>query len=158
MQNTNKVKELDQTDLKLLNLMTSDKRNDNKRLSDILGIPLSTIQRRVRSLVQRDLIISKKEINYKLLGFTQGVLHIYLSDGNLEELLKKISEIEFVTSLGVHVGNSDIVANIVYKEGIDLLNIIASIKKLPGVKGVVWSELILEYPVADKKLLSKLKT
>lgn len=158
MQSTHKIKDLDQTDLKLLNLITSDERNDNKRLSKVLGIPLSTVQRRVRSLINRNLIISKTELNYKLLGFTQGALHIYLSDGNLDELLHKLSEMEFITSLEVHIGNSDIMAGVVYGEGIDLLNIIASIKKLPGVERVVWSELVMEYPVANKKLLSKLMT
>ena len=44
-------------------------------------------------------------------------------------------------------GNSDILANVVYKEGKELLDIIIAIKKLAEVERIVWSERIYSSPL-----------
>ena len=52
-----------------------------------------------------------------------------------------------IVSIEVHIGNSDILAGIVYKEGPGLLKVITRIKKMEGVERIEWSEMILQYPI-----------
>lgn len=144
----NSTSKTDQTDLNIISLLLQN--HNNKEISADLKIPLSTIQRRVRNLVGKEFIISKIDLNYKKFGYKQGLLHIYLNDGNLENILEKLSTLKGIISIEVHIGNSDILAGVIYKEGYDLLGIIASIKKMEGVERLVWSELVLEYPIKRK--------
>lgn len=135
----------DQTDLDIIGLLLQN--HNNKKISTTLGIPLSTIQRRVRNLIGNEFIISKTELNYEKFGYKQGLIHIYLSDGNLEDILEKVSMLGGIISLDVHIGNSDILAGVVYKQGRELLKVITSIKRMGGIDRIIWSELVLEYPV-----------
>ena len=137
--------ELDQINSDILGLITQN--YNNIQISTALKIPLSTIQRRIRNLFENGFIVSKVHPNYKKLGYKQGLVHIYLSDGNLEEILEKISQMSGIISLQVHMGNLDIHAELVYKEGSELVKAITSIKKMKGVEKTVWSEQVLEYPI-----------
>lgn len=120
---------------------------NNKEISANLKIPLSTTQRRVRNLIENEFISSRSELNYKKFGCKQGLLHIYLNDGNLDEILDKLSNLIGIVSIEVHIGNSDILAGIIYKEGPELLKVVTSIKQMEGVERIVWSEMILQYPI-----------
>ena len=80
------------------------------------------------------------------MGFKSGLLHVYLKNGNIEEMVKKVNTLDQITSVEVHIGNSDMLGQVVYKEGKDLLNLISSIKKMEGVERVVWSERVYQSP------------
>ncbi len=140
----------DKTDIQILDLLIQN--HNNKRISSTLNIPLSTIQRRVRQLIKKDLVISKNHVDFTKFGLITGNLHIYLRDGNVDTILDKVSKLKGVISLEVHIGNSDIIAEIVYEEGRELFSLIASIKKMEGVDRIVWSERILEYPISDNNI------
>lgn len=71
---------------------------------------------------------------------------MYLDDGHIEELAKKIHNLDHIMSVEIHIGNSDILGQVVYKEGIELLNLISAIKKMEGVDRIVWSERIHQSP------------
>jgi Lrp/AsnC family transcriptional regulator, regulator for asnA, asnC and gidA len=119
---------------------------NNKQISSQLSIPLSTIQRRVRTLLTKEIITPRVQLNYEKLGLKTGLLHIYLKSGDMDQIAKKVYEIDGITSFEIHIGNSDILANVVYKEGKKLLNIITTIKKIEGVERIVWSERIYRSP------------
>ena len=119
---------------------------NNKQISSQLSIPLSTIQRRVRTLLTKEIITPRVQLNYEKLGLKTGLLHIYLKSGDMDQIAKKVYEIDGITSFEIHIGNSDILANVVYKEGKELLNIITSIKKIEAVERIVWSERIYQSP------------
>lgn len=142
--------QIDGIDLRLLDLLI--KNLTNKQMSSTLEIPLSTVQRRVRNLTEKGIIVTKNYIEFKRFGFKSGSIHIYLSDGNMDSILDKLSKLKGVTSLEVHIGNSDIIAGVVYKEGKELLNIIAAIKGMVGVDKIVWSERIFEHPVSSNNV------
>lgn len=137
-------KKIDDSDIKIIELMVSKK--NNKEISKILRMPLSTIQRRVRDLVSAGYIISKVEVNHKKFGFKTGLVHVYLNDGHIEELAKKIHNLDHISNVEIHIGNSDILGQVIYKEGTDLLNLISAIKKMEGVDKIVWSERIDQSP------------
>ena len=146
-------KRLDQTDIEIIDLMVSSK--NNKEISQTLKIPLSTVQRRVRNLISKGYITSNIQINYQQFGFKTGLLHVYLRNGNIEETAKKIHNLDQITSVEIHIGNSDILGNVVYKEGKELLNLISAIKKMEGVERIVWSERIYQSPLKRNKNMIK---
>ena len=146
-------KRLDRTDIEIIDLMVLSK--NNKEISQTLKIPLSTVQRRVRNLISKGYIASNIQINYQQFGFKTGLLHVYLRNGNIEETAKKIHNLDQITSVEIHIGNSDILGNVVYKEGTELLNLISAIKKMEGVERIVWSERIYQSPLKRNKNMIK---
>jgi len=59
-----------------------------------------------------------------------GMSHIYLRQGNINEIATKIGEIEGIESVEVHIGNSDIIGKVIYKYSKELLKIISHIIKI----------------------------
>ena len=59
---------------------------------------------------------------------------------------QRISEIEGIESVEIHIGNSDIIANVLYKHSKELLHIISLVKKTGKVEKIVWSEMIYKIP------------
>jgi Lrp/AsnC family transcriptional regulator, regulator for asnA, asnC and gidA len=135
-------KSIDEIDIKIIDLMILNK--NNKQISQELIIPLSTVQRRVRNLISEGYVTFNAQINYQKFGFKTGLLHIYLKNGDIEETAKKIHNLQNVTTIEIHVGNSDILGHVVYKEGKDLLNLISEIKKIGNIEKVIWSERIYQ--------------
>lgn len=86
------------------------------------------------------------------------MVHVYLRDGIISEIAKKVFELDGITFVEIHIGNSDILGNIIYKDGKGLLNIISAIKKMQGVEQVVWSERTYPSPLKEYKELESLKT
>ena len=82
--------------------------------------------------------------NFKLLGIAKGLLHVYLRDGQIRRTGQKISEMEGVLSVSIHVGNSDLVSEFVYENSEGLVDIISKIKESEGVDRVLWSEEIFK--------------
>ena len=135
-------KSIDEIDIKIIDLMILNK--NNKQISQELIIPLSTVQRRVRNLISEGYVTFNAQINYQKFGFKTGLLHIYLKSGDIEETAKKIHNLQNVTTIEIHVGNSDILGHVVYKDGKALLNLISKIKKISDIEKIVWSERIYQ--------------
>ena len=135
-------KSIDEIDIKIIDLMILNK--NNKQISQELRIPLSTVQRRVRNLISEGYVTFNAQINYQKFGFKTGLLHIYLKSGDIKETAKKIHNLQNVTTIEIHVGNSDIHGHVVYKDGKSLLNLISEIKKIGNIEKVIWSERIYQ--------------
>jgi hypothetical protein len=75
------------------------------------------------------------------------MIHVYLNNGNLKSTAEKISAMEGITSVSIHIGNSDIVGDFVYQDSEQIIDIVSSIKKLDGVEKAVWSEEVYILPV-----------
>src|ERR1044072_7180903 len=131
-------KSIDAKDLEIIQLMGLGK--TNKQISVQIHLPLSTVQRRVRNLHSKGFVISNIQISYQKFGFKTGLLHVYLKDGNVKKLTKKMLELDGITSVEIHIGNSDILCHVIYKYSKDLLNLISKIKNFEGVDKIVWSE------------------
>jgi len=146
-------KSIDTKDLEIIQLMVLGK--TNKQISAQIHLPLSTVQRRVRNLHSKGFVISNVQVNYHKFGYKTGLLHIYLKNGNIKKLTKKILELDGITSVEIHIGNSDILGNVIYKDSNDLLNLIATIKNMNGVERIVWSERVYQSP---SKVYEKVKS
>lgn len=131
---------MDDLDLRIISLLVAGR--PNKDIASELKIPLSTIQRRTRRLFEKEAIKSIVEPNFVRLGLRKGVVHLYINNVDAFEVSKKLAEIPGMTSVSIHIGNSDIVGDIIYKDSSEVLGIIASCKAIHGVTKVVWSEEI----------------
>ena len=143
---------VDQKEAKIVGLLVAG--YDNKRISSELQIPLSTIQRRTRQILEKELVQHFFKPNYKQLGLKKGMIHVYLADGNMKPTAEKISKMDGITSVAIHIGNSDVVADYVYKDSEQLVDILSSIKKLEGVERTVWSEEVFTLPVNNENVTS----
>jgi DNA-binding Lrp family transcriptional regulator len=59
--------------------LNSFHQRNNKQISAELGVPLTTIQRRTRNIIENGIMNIKIEPNFKRLGIKRGLLHIYLT-------------------------------------------------------------------------------
>ena len=129
---------LDDLDLKIITSLVAGK--PNRTISDELKVPLSTIQRRTRRMFEKKAVEHIIQPNFSRLGLRKGVVHLYINNVDALATCQKLLEITGVTSVSVHIGNSDIVGNIIYRHSSDVLDIIANCKRIEGVVKVVWSE------------------
>ena len=147
--------QMDKTDFRIISLLVLG--YDNKKISSTLKIPLSTIQRRTRRILLSEIVKLEYIPDFKMLGIKKGLLHTYLRDGQLRKTAEKISEMEGILSVTIHVGNSDIVSEFVYENSEDLVDIIAQIKQIQGVQQVVWSEEVSKLPSHKENIMRSFK-
>ena len=147
----NKLVNIDVIDKKIIELLIAN--HDNSFISQKLDIPFSTIGRRTRRILQSGIITQEYQLNFKLLGMRKGLLHIYLSDGQIQTTAEMISEMEGILSVTIHAGNSDIVSEIVYYNSEESVKIIAAIKQIEGVEKIIWSEEVSDFDIHKEKVL-----
>jgi len=136
--------QIDKLDIKIIDLLV--KGNNNKQIASEIKVPLSTVQRRAKRLLSEQAVMTKIELNYEKFGFKKGLLHFYIANGDIEKTVKEVSKLNGVSSVEVHIGNSDIIANVIYKNATELLDLITEAKKMDAVERVVWSEQIYSLP------------
>jgi Lrp/AsnC family transcriptional regulator, regulator for asnA, asnC and gidA len=140
---------IDDIDIKIIELLTFG--HSNKQVSDKLGVPLSTVQRRTRKLGEKELIVTRTEPNYEKLGFKRGLIHVYLSKGEIDSVGLKLSRMRGIISASVHVGNSDLVGFFIYRTTKQLLRMTTDVKQIPGVEKVMWSEEVYSIKIDKSK-------
>lgn len=145
----------DKTDYRVISLLVLG--YDNKKISSTLKVPLSTIQRRTRIILLAGIVTLEYIPNFKMLDIKKGLLHTYLRDGKLRKTAEKISEMEGILSVTLHVGNSDVVSEFVYDNSEELVDIIAAIKEIEGVDKVMWSEEIFKLPSHKEHIMKSFK-
>jgi DNA-binding Lrp family transcriptional regulator len=135
-------KKLSDVDKKMLQtLLTSSGRVSSLALSRKLEIPLTTVQRRRKRLESEFL-----EVDYSLrldkLGWRNADLLISTSSGAASSIGKELLSHNAITRVCRSIGEHtiDLHAEIVFKNNTELLNVIEWIKRLDGVKDVVWTE------------------
>lgn len=147
MSKNNPAVVIDETDLKLIELIISSPAiKNNRQMSTMLGISLSTVHRRLRDLIQKGVLVSKFHVDYEKIGFRTGLIHIFKMKGNSNETVKAISKLKGITSIENHIGDSHILVSVVYKLSRDLSDIIDGITQMDGVQRISWSERIPNSP------------
>lgn len=150
---TLKPKKIDELDAKMMTLMLLG--HPNKEISKRLKVPLSTVQRRTRRLLANGLVSVRAEVNLDNIGIKKGTIHVYLNDGNIDQMARKISTLDTVTSVEIHIGNSDLIANTVYKDSRQLLQTISNIKEFDGIDRIMWSEQVYE-PTNENNVIANM--
>ena len=125
-----------------------------------MNIPLSTVQRRTRRLHEKEAVRTFVEPNFSRLGMRKGVVHLYINNTDAKIVCDSLRKLTGVTRASIHIGNSDVVGEIIYRDSSDVLQMIASCKRIEGVTRVVWSEEVYSTAnaLSEKELLSYFKT
>jgi len=145
------ISNIDESDIQIIKLLI--KGDNNKEISSKLHIPLSTVQRRAKRILKQELVITTIHLNRSKFGYRTGLIHVYCSDKNIQQTAKKMLEFAGVTSVEIHIGNSDILADFAYKESKELFDVILKIKQNSGIERVIWSERISRSAEKDYDLL-----
>ena len=145
------ISNIDESDIQIIKLLI--KGDNNKEISSKLHIPLSTVQRRAKRILKQELVITTTHLNRSKFGYRTGLIHAYCPDKNIQQTAKKMLEFGGVTSVEIHIGNSDILADFAYKESKELFEVILKIKKISGIERVIWSERISRSAEKDYDLL-----
>lgn len=152
--NSKSVVRIDELDLQIVSLLVAGR--DNKQISKDLKVPLSTVQRRTRMILAKDIVKSKMEPNYKKLGYNKGMIHVTVKGSDVSMAAQKLAEIDGIVSVAVHLGTSDIVAEFVYGDSTDVLETISKIWNIPGTDRVTWSQEVYAVPIRNKNVISPL--
>jgi DNA-binding Lrp family transcriptional regulator len=145
-------KNIDKIDAQIIKLLIGGD-HSNIVISSKLNIPLSTIQRRTNSIMKKNLVIPTMRLNHAKFGYHTGLIHIYISDGKIKETANNVLGLDGVTSVEIHIGNSDILADFAYKDSRDLLDIMIKIKQMDGIERTLWSERLSKLDKKDDDLL-----
>ncbi len=145
---------IDELDLKIIGMLVSG--YDNKQISKELKVPLSTVQRRTRIIIEKGIVKNKMEPNYKKLGYNKGMIHASIKGFDVSVAAQKLAEIDGIISVAVHLGTSDIVAEVVYGDSADVLGTISKIWSIEGIDRVTWSQEVYAVPIHNKGIISAL--
>lgn len=153
--NDNDIK-LDILDFRIISLMALGQ--DNKNISSTLRVPLSTIQRRTKRILESKIVNVEYVPNFKKLDIKTSLLHIYIRDSQIQHIAEKIAKMDGIYSCSVHVGNSDIVSEFIYFDSSeDVVKIIEAIKQIDGVEKVLWSEEVFKLPKHPEHLMKSFR-
>jgi DNA-binding Lrp family transcriptional regulator len=124
-------------------LLSPDDGVPSQQLAKELGLPRSTVQRR-RKYLEAKYLRHIYSLDLKNLGYRRVDLMIYTGGGASEvianELLKHDAVVYVGTSIGEHT--IDLRAEVIIKDNLELLGLLESVKAMPSVRDVVWSEIV----------------
>jgi DNA-binding Lrp family transcriptional regulator len=143
---------LDELDLMVLESLLLGLKG--KEISMKLSRPLSTIQRRVRKLFESGAVDNEIKLDYTKLGMKRGNIFVSLRNGESKEVAARIARMPGMLSVSIHIGNTDLVGEFVYRNSADLLDLMEIIKNLDGVERAVWSEEVYRIPVKQVQLFA----
>ena len=107
--------------------------------------PLSTIQRR-RAKLEQSILAKTYNLDVRKLGWRTADLLISVERGKAEETARKLLENNkvnvIVASLRIGDPKVDIMANIFYKDSIELHGLTEKVKAMPYVTYVEWAEVV----------------
>ena len=122
--------EIDATDKKILNVLSSDSRLSFREIAKNVGVSVATALHRVRHL-EKEKVIRKytAAIDYEKVGYDVGVLiHVRVSKGRLIDVEKKIATDPHVIALYDTTGPFDAVVIAFFKNRRGLDNFLKKIQ------------------------------
>jgi DNA-binding Lrp family transcriptional regulator len=136
---------IDETDMEIINYMLAG--YSSTEIAEKTRRPLSTIQRRTRNLLDKGYVVDVMHLNFKKFGLRRGLLHFKCKTSDMQEAVDKIAALRSVESVSGYLGSLDLIANIVYADSAEVLEIIGAARDLNLVTDAIWSEEIHSVPV-----------
>ena len=135
---------ISRVDKEILKVLLEPQGNvSTQALSERLGVPLSTIQRRRKRLENKYLDLSYS-LKLNNLGFRRIDFFLYTMGGNTSEIGLELLKHKAVVSVSRSVGEHtiDLRAEAVIKDNGQLLELLEAMKAMPNVRDVIWSEIV----------------
>jgi DNA-binding Lrp family transcriptional regulator len=136
--------ELSNIDRKMLRLLLdSEGHIPTHELSNQLGIPLSTVQRR-RKRLEEEYLIKHYSLDPMKFGYRRIDLLIYTEGGGTIEIGKELLKREEVSYAARTIGEHtiDLRVEVFVKDNGVLLNLLEDVKAMNGVRDVIWTEVV----------------
>ncbi len=117
--------------------------------------PLSTIQRR-RARLEQTVLRKRYHIDIGRLGWREADLFVSVSNGDCEQVAKKLLQgYSAVTGVSLRIGDPEvnIMAEVFYRRSEHLHDLIESVKAMPSVTSVKWSEIVKVIGSSDAKMI-----
>ena len=135
------LSELDRKVLRLL--LDSEGKMPTHELSQQLGIPLSTVQRR-RKRLEENFLVKTYSLDPLKFGLRRIDLLLCTEGGatmNIGKAMLKRDEVVYVArTIGEHT--IDLRVEVYVRDNGELLNLLEEIKDMEGVRDVVWTEVV----------------
>ena len=145
--NNNKVlsRLLDDLNIRIIKELVSNSDASSTEIAQKFGIPLSTVQRR-RAKLEQSVISKSYRLDIRKLGWRMADLLISVEKGKAEETAQKLLESNRVSVIkaSLRIGNPqvDIMADVFYRDSIELHNLTERVKAMPYVTFVEWAEVV----------------
>jgi DNA-binding Lrp family transcriptional regulator len=114
-------------------------------IAEKYGVPLSTIQRR-RAKLEETVLNKAYSLDIRQLGWRTADLLITVEKGKAEETARKLLENNkvnvIVASLRIGHPQVDIMADVFYRDSIELHTLTERVKAMPYVTFVEWAEVV----------------
>ena len=135
---------VDDINLKIIEELIKNPSTSSACLATKLGMPLSSLQRR-RTKLEKSLLIKAYHIDLKASGGKMGDIVVNVDKGKSREvatnILKKYKS--NVMSVSTRINSEhNVAAQILYNNTAELHNILESVKSIPYVNNLQWSEIV----------------
>ena len=139
-----KVLYLSDVDRKILkSLLTPNGRASSKALAKKIGIPASTLQRR-RARLENEFLKVVYTLNLERFGWHKVDFLIATESGKTDLVGKTLLKRDEVIYVGKSIGQHtiDLRVETILKDNAEILRMMELLKAMPGVKDVVWTEIV----------------
>jgi DNA-binding Lrp family transcriptional regulator len=131
-------------DRNMLKILLEPKGNvPSSELAQRLKVPRSTIERR-RDYLEEKYLSLVYFLDLRDLGYRRVDLLIFTGGGGAQPIARELLKRDNVVSVGRSIGEHtiDLRAEVIIKDNSELLGLLESVKAMPGVRDVVWSEIV----------------
>jgi DNA-binding Lrp family transcriptional regulator len=139
-------KSLIEVDRKILRaLLEQDATLSTTRLAARIGLPRSTVERR-RKYLENNVVTSYYYLDVRKFGYRRIDFLIETGSGFTKRIAKQLMKFREVIAVSQTIGEHtiDLIAELIVKDNSDILVLSEKVKGMPGVKDVIWTEVVEE--------------
>jgi DNA-binding Lrp family transcriptional regulator len=128
---------IDETDVRLLELLGTDGRLSNRALAQEVGLTEATVATRLRNLVEQRVLHVGASLDWKAAGY-HWEMHVLISvqDRPVTEVGRAVAAVEGVVSVLVVFGRVDLVARILLPDQTSVATLQERLSAIPGITGL----------------------
>lgn len=147
----NNILGIDSLDIKIIEELLAGPDVSSQSMAKKFGIPLSTIQRR-KTKLEGSVLKKKYELTARDLGWRNAEILMLVEKGRADHVANElIQKFDNVTSTSMRINSGgNLGACISYRNSDELHDLMESIRRMPDITNIQWTEIVRE--LGDKNL------